>query len=468
MKTRSSTLSIMDAYKISKIVLESTPENWLEFSAGQNTNSNLARFKSNKYISFARQLFGYLYFLLKSLDFTFSVVDRRDVLFFASTYNQFSVLSDIYMKESDFSSIFFIPNTVRASFDAKEVDPFYVKINIMYLLPILVLLSIRLCGLIKILRATDKRLVFLRLKSFLLIYYWLVAHQVSLKSVRPKIVMLSNDHSPETRTMIELCKYFDIITAYVPHAAVSERFHSLDFNYSFLDGQHALDIYRKCDTRRAPNSNVIDKRAYFLVGNLRKLNIGSTLSKPLQKFGLAIKGTDKIEDVIQIVTKLSALCPVIVRPHPNLKISKYYKIIDEKFPHDVELSDPKLLPVSEFLNAITTLISGNSTLLLEAASSGIYPVYLNELSGGVPDYYGFVKRKIAIYFDNINDFIDFYVEQDFEHDFCPDRDGMIYYWSSYGQHYFKQEAKIISDYLSQIVNNSLKLESRHQITSDVM
>jgi len=468
MKIQLPTLSILEAYKVSKIVLESTPESWLEFSAGQNTKTNLARFKSNKYLSFGKQLLGYLYFLLKSVCFTHTLVHQRDVLFFASTYNQFSVLSDIYMEKADFSSIFFLPNIVRSRFDAKEVDPCYLKINIKYLLPMFILLGSRFFRLISTLRAIDKRLVFLRLKSFLLIYYWLVAHQVSLKSARPKIVMLSNDHSPETRTMIELCKYFDIKTAYVPHAAVSERFHSLDFNYSFLDGQHALDIYRKCDMRRGPNSNVIDKRAYFLVGNLRKLNIVSRQSKPLQQFGLAIKGTDKIEDIIQTITKLSALYPVIVRPHPNLKISKYYKIIDEKFPNNVELSDPKLLPVSEFLNAITTLISGNSTLLLEAASLGIHPVYLNELSGGVPDYYGFVKRKIAIYFENINDFIDFYVEQDFEHEFCPDRDGMNYYWSSYGQPYFKQEAKIISDYLSQIVNNSRKLESRHQITSDVM
>ncbi|MDC0953292.1 hypothetical protein OAR92_01330 [Porticoccaceae bacterium] len=468
MKIQLPTLSILETYKVSKIVLESTPESWLEFSAGQNTKTNLVRFKSNKYLSFCKQLLGYLYFLFKSFCFTHNLVQQRDVLFFASTYNQFSVLSDIYLEKTDFSSIFFLPNIVRSRLDAKEVDPYYLKINIKYLFPMFILLGSRFFLLISTLREKDNRLVFLRLKSFLLIYYWLVSHQVCLKSTSPKIVMLSNDHSPETRTMIELCKYFDIKTAYVPHAAVSERFHSLDFNYSFLDGQNALDIYRKCDARRSPNSTVLDKRAYFLVGNLRKLNIESTSNKLPEKFGLAIKGTDRIEDIINIVTRLSALGPVVVRPHPNLNVSKYTQIIDQRFPNNVELSDPKLLPVSAFLNVITTLISGNSTLILEAASLGIHSIYLNELSGGVPDYYGFVNRKIAIYFENIDDFIDFYVEHDFGCEFFPDREGMNYYWSSYKRPYFNQEAKIIADYLSQIVKNSLKLESCHEITNGVM
>ncbi len=468
MKIQLPTLSIMEAYKVSKIVLESTPEDWLEFSAGQNTKTNLARFKSNKYVSFIKQIAGYIYFFFKSVSFRSTVIEQNDVLFFASSKNQFSVLRPIYNVNSEFSSVFIVPNYWRSHFATEQTDICNTKTNILYMLPVFVLTITRFFFLLKMLLATDHKLVFLRLKSFLLVYYWLVSHQVVLRDVRPKIVILSNDHNPEARTMIELCKYFGIKTAYVPHAGVSERFHSLDFNYSFLDGQHALDIYKNCDTRRSPTSKVVSKRLCFLVGNLRKLSIDKAKSELCQKFGLAIKGTDNIEDVVNIIRKLASFAPVLVRPHPSLKIFKYSQIIKKLSLKDVEFSDPKTQPVSEFLGEVTILISGNSTLLLEAASAGKNPVYLSDLSGGVHDYYGFVDKKITDYFESINDFVDCFADKNGSYKFAPDRSGINYYWSSFGKPYASQEAQIISNYLHQIVNGVLKLHSRYQITIRAM
>lgn len=461
-------LSMREVYKVSKRVLELTPETWLEFSAGQNTKTNLARFKSNKYISLVKQIMGYFYFFFKSFGLKSTAIGRSDVLFFAASNNQFSVLRPIFSVDSEFSSVFVVPNFWCSHFDVRGVKPYATKISISFFFLVFMLTISRLFVLLKTLWSTDSRLVFLRLKSFLLVYYWLVAHQIILKDVRPQIVMLSNDHNSETRTMIELCKYFGIKTAYVPHAGVSKRFHSLDFNYSFLDGQHALDIYQSCDNRRSPKSKVISKRLCFMVGNLRKLDIDKSKGKPEGKFGLAIKGTDRLEDVVNIIEQLVPLSRVVVRPHPSLKSSRYYQIIEEKFSHGVEFSDPRTQSASEFLAGLTTLISGNSTLLLEAAAAGKNPVYLNELSDGVYDYYGFVERKIADYFETIKDFINFYVGQDSVYFFSPDSDGMSYYWSSFGQDYSDKEAQIISNYLSQIVSKAPKFHSRYQIKIQVM
>lgn len=461
-------LSMREVYKVSKSILELTPENWLEFSAGQNTKTNLARFKSNKYISLVKQIMGYFYFFFKSVGFRSTSVGRCDVLFFASSKNQFSVQKPIFNVNSDFSSVFVVPNYFYSHFGAKGVNSYATKISILFFLLVFILTISRLPVLLKTLWSTDSRLIFLRLKSFLLIYYWLVAHQILLKDVRPKIVMLSNDHNPEARSMIELCKYFEIKTAYVPHAAVSKRFHSLDFNYSFLDGQHALDIYQSCDSRRSPKSKIIAKRLCFMVGNIRKFNIDETKGKAENKFGLAIKGTDKLEDVINIIEQLVAFCPVVVRAHPNLNASRYYQMIEKKFLDDVEFSDPKTQTVSEFLGGLTTLISGNSTILLEAAAAGKNPVYLNELSDGVYDYYGFVERKITDYFDTIKDFINFYIHEGSAYAFRPDSDGMSYYWSSFGQDYSNEEAQIISSYMSQILRNTTKFHSRYQIKIKVI
>ena len=54
----------LEFYKTSLEILSKTPENWLEFSAGQNTETNLKRFRTNSFFSFVRQSLGYFYFYL--------------------------------------------------------------------------------------------------------------------------------------------------------------------------------------------------------------------------------------------------------------------------------------------------------------------------------------------------------------------------------------------------------------------
>lgn len=456
---------LVNIYQISKKILESTPENWLEFSAGQNTKTNLLRFKSNICLSFGKQIFGFLFFLINSYGIKSLKTQKNDVLFFASTLNQYSVLNSIYKEHAKFKAAFAIPNTSSKTFNTKDTNPYYLRISFIYILPVLLLLLRRLFPLLKILWQTDRRLIFLRLNSFLQIYYWLIAHQVFLKKIQPKVVIMSNDHNPENRTLIEICKYFDIKTAYVPHASVSDRFHSLDFNYSFLDGQHALDIYKKCDSRRAPNSMIIDKRLCYLVGNLRKLEVQKKNLNQSKKFGLAVKGTDNINNIIYIISKLSAIYPVSIRPHPSLKFNKSFHILDKRFPGLVELSDPHSDSVSSFLSSIDIFVSGNTTLSLEAASAEIYPVYLNELSNNVNDYYGFVKRKIVHYFDTIDDFV---ISHNKGNLFLPDKNGINHYWSSYNQTTFGNEAKIISNYLRKIVDSSYELPSNYSIYKETL
>ena len=454
-------------YKTSKSILNSTPETWLEFSAGQNTSTNLSRFKKNNFFAFFEQILGFFYFLVKSISIRTTSIPKSNIIFFASTQNQFSVLSPIQKELQDIQSNFFIPNNTNLSYNSKREDLIKMKLSFLYLLPIFCLLINRLPSLIILLWRTDKRLISLRLKSFLSIYYWLVAHQLIISTAIPKIIVVSNDHNPENRTLIELCKSLKIKTAYIPHASVSERFHSLDFDYSFLDGEHAFNTYKKCDLRRAPNSKPVEKRFCFLLGNLRKLDLNFVETNQRDKFGLALKGTDDLHKIAQILSKLGEFKPIVIRPHPNLKFSKNFDDLEKKFHGLVELSDPENESVSNFLSSINILVSGNSTLSLEAASIGIHPVYLRELSGGAYDYYGFVKRKIVDSYNDIDDFINNYVKKS-NKSFIPDSNGINYYWSSHGKPYFNQEAKIISEYLKQIINDSPQLNSDFSIVLKIL
>tara|TARA_B100000989_G_scaffold21953_1_gene14436 strand:+ start:17811 stop:19220 length:1410 start_codon:yes stop_codon:yes gene_type:complete len=464
MLKKKSKFSLIEAYKISLQILAKTPENWIEFSAGQNTKTNLARFKDGLFSSLLRQILGYFYFLLKSFSLRQNKVDKKDILFLSSSNNQFTVLNPIFKNEAKFSSAFVIPNYLKFSPSHNcSNDLYFMKISFLYFFPILFLTVTRIPRLSIILWKTDKRLFFLRIKSFLLIYYWLIFHQVLINLIKPKIVMLSNDHNAEMRAMIELCKYFKIKTGYVQHASVSKRFHSLDFDYSFLDGQHALDIYRSCDSRRSLHSTKVSKRRCFLIGNLREFNISRIEIKEPLKIGLALKGTDDIKEVSHIIESLSRVGDVIVRPHPNLKFKKIEGNFKSKFGNKILFSDPKDQSASDFISCINIFVSGNSTLLLEVAAANRNPIYLEELSGGIPDYYGFVKRGVCDCYQNIDEFIDFYKNEKNDYKFVPNKDGINYYWSSYGKTYFNEEAAIVSNLLEKIINNSSDLKSEHHI-----
>lgn len=461
--TRSSERSLRSLIFRSEQILHITPEEWLEFSAGQNTQFNLARFRSSPITAAFRQFTSFAYLLMVSVGLRAHQTPQKDVLFFASTRNQYSVLQPVYEESIEVSKAFVVPRVFISKIGIKQETVVVFSLSVRYVVPVLLLLVKRTPHLLRTLFSIDKRLLVFRLKSFWSIYFWLVHHQVLLDYVRPKIVMLSNDHNPEARTLIELCKMRGIQTGYIPHAGVSSRFHSLDFDYSFLDGEHAMSIYRKCDARRSPGSTIISRRQCFLVGNLRKMLVPKMPISRVQRYGLAVKGTDTIASVKIMICRLSAHAPVVVRPHPNLNASTYLRVVNELEVANVELSDPRVEGPAAFLRKITTLVSGNSTLLLEAASAGRYPVYLGALSAGVHDYYGYVSRGVADYHRDVEDLLISQTSIDESSLFRADEDGIRYYWSSFNTPFENLEARIIGDFLTQILRGAEKLESKFDI-----
>ena len=104
----------LEFYKTSLEILSKTPENWLEFSAGQNTETNLKRFRTNSFFSFVRQSLGYFYFLFRSFSTKQNKIGNKDVLFFGTSNNQFTVLESIFKSSQDFLLLLFFLTTVEA------------------------------------------------------------------------------------------------------------------------------------------------------------------------------------------------------------------------------------------------------------------------------------------------------------------------------------------------------------------
>ena len=434
-------------------ILEMTPEDWLEFSAGQNTKFNLARFRVVPLKAFLFQFLGFVHLLIFSMKLKRGSVGQKDVMFFASSVNQISVLQPVYEECSDMSRVFIVPKVFQARCESLISSKVLYAVDLKYMVAVMYLLLKRSRYLLTTLLSIDKRLIVHRLKSFWSVYLWLVYHQVLLNEIRPRMVMMSNDHNPETRALIELCKLFGIKTGYVPHAGVSTRFHALDFDYSFLDGEHALETYKACDRRRSPRSKVVQKRRCYLVGNLRKLLSCREPTAESTTFGLAVKGTDTLQNVAIMIARLAEQAPVVLRPHPNLKPKIYRDLVSDVNLPNVTLSDPAVDDIESFLDSVSTVISGNSTLLLEAASIGKAAIYLGDLSGGVYDYYGYVSRNVVRYYSSIEELIA-QIEQ--SENWCavyPSESGVRYYWSSYKTQFENQEANIIADLIFEVINN---------------
>ena len=59
------------------------------------------------------------------------------------------------------------------------------------------------------------------------------------------VVFVANDHTGPCRSIRLACEQLNIKVAYIQHA-VSSIFPPLEFDYAFLDGKVAYDIYNRC------------------------------------------------------------------------------------------------------------------------------------------------------------------------------------------------------------------------------
>ena len=425
-------------------ILRNNPEDWIEFSAGQNTKTNLSRFReTNAILSIFKQALSYIYLIIIHLRFKRSLIKNRDILFFCATPNQFSVLYPIttYLPNDRYS--FVVPRSLKISEQSNQSQLNYVTVNLYDVFKFFILNVVRLAYLVRLFM-NQKGLLIYRGMSFFSVHFWLIYHFTLIQYSKPKLVVLANDHNAQTRSLLVVCRHLDIKTAYVQHAEVSDRFHSLDFDLSFLYGQYSLNIYKRCEKRRNKGTVPPTQRLYFLSGSLRNIDISDRKSKndKLIHIGFLIKGTDLLEDIIASAKHLARYGVVIVRPHPNLRHQAIKAKLEKECPQRVFFSNSLTESSSDFLSKVDVIISGNSTMLLEAAIAGVLPIYVDNMSAGVLDYYGFVENNVAV---SIGDTLSI-THKDLVKAFNYNCDvGAIkYYINTYGSSDYGNEPKLVS------------------------
>jgi hypothetical protein len=209
---------------------------------------------------------------------------------------------------------------------------------------------------------------------------FILARQL-LRKYNPEVLFMANDHSPFNRCLLHHAKNIGIKTCYMQHASVSDKFPSLEFDYSLLDGQESFEKYRKTSKR---NSKVI------LCGSARYDKFYRTKRiKNCSKIGISINQLDNIDVVKNLCLDLRKClknCELVVRPHPNMIDWNRGWFESE----NIEYSEASTVSSDDYLKSLKLQISNVSGIHLDAAMMNV-PTVLYQLSKQrVIDHYGYL------------------------------------------------------------------------------
>ena len=224
-----------------------------------------------------------------------------------------------------------------------------------------------------------------------------------LTEVRPSLVVVANDHTVNNRCLRLAAELMGIETLYVQHASVTSNFPPLEFDYALLDGRTAHDIYlNNYKDRKEENPRVdvnIANCQVFLSGQKKRVVSRLPVSQSKKNWiGVAVNTLDdfnSVRDILDVLFLMGKKC--ILRTHPiqnKIFINHLKSFIKDK--DWIVWSDSNKEGLSQYFFSISSLISGNTSIHLEAALSGL-PTFYYEMSQDVvrPDYYGYVKNGIS-------------------------------------------------------------------------
>lgn len=218
------------------------------------------------------------------------------------------------------------------------------------------------------------------------------------RRVKPKILLISNDHVCICRAFFRAASNSGVKTAYIQHASITSRFPPLEFDLAMLEGMDALEKYRVASVRseKELTSKIV------LVGS------DSIFMKSARSFekefdlGICISTHDKRTLVLSTIDKLRDEFPklkVALRVHPgDVEGCRFYT----KTCGGVGISWREESSL-DFISSCKKIISTPSNIVLEAAANGV-PVGMYDFSSGdIGDHYGFVEKGVA---KGLSDFSD--------------------------------------------------------------
>lgn len=446
----------MKWYKSIRKVLRDEPEIWLAYLHGQQLD-NLKHLTESKprYRGLPVQLLKFSYILMRTWrPFNSNNISQDESYFvFAGTSNQIDSLdSTVEVLKEKGATVTAISN--RSLLDRQQRKERYVPLvfNSTDILKTMFLTVIRTPFLYDELRKLHPQAVSYWFADFCFIYAYLVYFQRVLLKTQPTFVITANDHNVANRCLLAVAHQLDIKTVYLQHASVSKFFPALRVNYAFLDGQSALDVYKQCEDNQPNTDRRVPSPKIFLSG--QKKSIIKAKLKNSEKIGVALNTLDSIDLVIKFVTQLTDLSYLIVlRWHPGQTKSDIEKIRNAfENDHRVILSIPNDSRVGDFLACISWLVSGNSSIHLEAALANVIPIYYEFSPSKNYDYYGYIKSGLALEVSSVAELHS--VLRNKSYDEKSLRDSIRYYSSTYQTIWEGKEGYLVVEVLESLKHNT--------------
>lgn len=226
------------------------------------------------------------------------------------------------------------------------------------------------------------------LDRYLLTYGYYETALRLLEHVRPELLLVSNDHSMEPRTLTCAATRLGITTAYMQHASVTAGFPPLAFDLAFLDGEDAARKYDQATSRR-PTA--------FLCG-IAKADIARRSYRErteLNHLGVCVNEVDPQPEVEAFIADLRRARPaleIVLRPHPRDQ-RKW-----DAGRLGISVSDAKAESSFSFLDRMDAVVTGPSNIALEAALIGVRSAF-KDFGGLAHDPYGFVQEGLCVPID---------------------------------------------------------------------
>jgi len=225
--------------------------------------------------------------------------------------------------------------------------------------------------------------------------------KIYLRWLSPKAIVFGNDHIFYTRIFVDLAEQNGVKCFYIQHASVTEIFPKIFCSYAFLEGQDSKEKYLKVGS---------DEEKIKLIG-MPKLDAHIKYinkNKKIERLGICTTNSVRKQEIINMILFIRNKFPdlkLTFRPHPRENMRKKFKEIVNL--QDIEISNSKIIDVFSFLKKVDAIISGNSSVLLEAALFNVFPIYYFETPNSkfkdqLYDKYGYIKNKIAHPVNDLN------------------------------------------------------------------
>lgn len=279
-------------------------------------------------------------------------------------------------------------------------------------------------------------------------YFYLAFFYRVLNDVRPEFVITANDHNFPNRCMLAVAHYLGIKTVYLQHASVGTLFPALRVNYAFLDGQSALDTYLLCEPNRPADDRELPVPHIFLTGQKKPLPRKGTTQR--RYIGFAVNTLDKPEAAVKVANQVAeAGYDLLLRWHPaqsKADIQKYVTLLSGN--SGIHFSDPRREAGSAYMEKIRFLIAGNTSILLEAAIAGAFPIYYELQPPDKPDVYGFVRQGLATHARSVDEILDL-INQD---KLQLNEDAVRYFSATFHTEWEGREGELVADCLMKLAN----------------